>query len=208
MGGVTVNFIDKNLNSYTIKSMSAKNKIMIWTVVIIVAVAAIFILFLKLCEDDWCFIFEWQKIRHTSSFLECETRGFPVLETYPRVCKAGDKTFIEDVGARPFLSNNVIVTQPLLNTVVKSPVFIKGEAKGLWYFEASFPITIIDANNQTLGGGIAQAKADWMTTGFAPFDAAITFKNPTTSTGYIIFAKDNPSGLPEHADEEKMPIKF
>ncbi len=189
-------------------STNTKNKIIIWTVVIVIAIVAIFTSFLKLCEDDWCFVFEWQKTKHTNNFGDCETRGFPILETYPRVCKAGDKTFIEDVGAKPFLSDNVLVTQPLLNTAIKSPVFIKGEAKGFWFFEASFPVTIVDANNQTLGGGIAQAKADWMTTGFVPFDATITFKNPTISSGYIVFTKDNPSGLPEHDDEEKMPIKF
>lgn len=188
--------------------MNTKNKVIIWVVVIIVALAALFISFLKLCEDDWCFVFEWQKIQHTNNFADCEIRGFQVLETYPSVCKAGDKTFIEDVGAKPFLSNNVLVTQPFLNTAIKSPVFIKGEAKGTWFFEASFPIIIVDASGQTLGGGIAQAKADWMTIGFVPFDATITFKNPTTPTGYIVFTKDNPSGLPEHDDEERMPVSF
>ena len=185
-----------------------KHKIILWLVVGIIALVALFAVYLKVCSDDWCFVSEWQKIKYTNSFGECERQGFQILETYPRVCKAGDKTFMEDIGAKPFVSDNIIVTQPLLNTAVKSPVFIKGEAKGRWFFEASFPVTIVDAAGQTLGGGIAQAKADWMTTGFVPFDATITFKTPTTSTGFIIFSKDNPSGLPENNDEQKMPIVF
>ncbi len=188
--------------------MNIKHKIIMWVIICVVIVAALFVAYLKLCQDDWCFVFQWQKIKYTNSFAECETRGFPILETYPRVCKSGNKTFTEDVGAKPFISENVIITQPLLNTSVKSPAFIKGEAKGTWFFEASFPITIEDENGQTLGGGIAQAKADWMTTGFVPFESTITFKTPTTATGYIIFSKDNPSGLPENDASQKMPIRF
>ncbi|MBI3335513.1 MAG: hypothetical protein HY001_03385 [Candidatus Portnoybacteria bacterium] len=184
------------------------NKFYLWSVIVLATLVTVFIINLKFCEDDWCFVVEWQKIKNTNNFDECESRDFPVLETYPRVCHAEDKTFIENVGNKPFLSDNVIITQPLLNTSVKSPIFIKGLAKGIWFFEASFPVTVVDANGQILGGGIAQATADWMTTGFVPFDATVTFKTPTISTGYLIFAKDNPSGLPEHDNEEKMPINF
>lgn len=56
--------------------------------------------YLLACEDDWCFMFEWQKIRATHTFEECILRGFPVLESYPRQCKAGDKSFVETVDDR------------------------------------------------------------------------------------------------------------
>ena len=183
-------------------------KLIIWAVGIVVILGGLFVLVLAKCEDDWCFVTDWQKVKHTNDFATCTVRGFPILETYPRVCKAGDKTFVENVVPQPFVSENVIVTQPLPNTVIKSPVYLKGEAKGLWYFEASFPVSVIDANGQVLGGSIATAKGDWMTTSFVPFESTITFKNSSTPTGYIIFTKDNPSGLPEHDDEEKMPVKF
>lgn len=182
-------------------------KFSIWLLLIVVAAAVLFTLVFFKCSSDWCFVSDWQKVKHTNDFASCEKRGFTILETYPRVCKAGDKTFVEDSAPQPFVSDNVIVTQPLPNTVVKSPIYIKGDAKN-WYFEASFPVSVVDANGQVLGGGIATAQGDWMTSSFVPFTSTITFKTPTTPTGFIIFTKDNPSGLPEHDDEERMPIKF
>ncbi len=47
------------------------------------------------CEDDWCFLFEWQKIRAADSFERCVSLGFPVIQLYPRECRAGDKSFPE-----------------------------------------------------------------------------------------------------------------
>ncbi len=107
-----------------------------------------------------------------------------------------------------FSTDNVRVSYPPLYGTISSPVSISGEAKGPWYFEAVFPITITDANGKELGKGQAQATSDWMTTDWVPFTAMITFKKPTTSIGRIIFHKDNPSGLPENDREEIMIVKF
>lgn len=45
------------------------------------------------CEDDWCFLFEWQKIRAADSFERCVSLGFPVIKVYPPECRAGGKSF-------------------------------------------------------------------------------------------------------------------
>lgn len=100
------------------------------------------------------------------------------------------------------------VSEPMPNSLVSSPVRIRGEARGNWYFEASFPVKILDANGRQLGIAPAQAQGEWMTTEFVPFDLTLTFSAPTTSTGTIVLEKDNPSGLPEHADEIRIPVKF
>ena len=47
------------------------------------------------CQDDWCFMFEWQKIRAADSFEHCVSLGFPVIEVYPPECRAGGKSFPE-----------------------------------------------------------------------------------------------------------------
>lgn len=52
------------------------------------------------CEDDSCFIFDWQRTRATRNFEECVLRGYPVLESYPRQCKADGRIFIEVVDER------------------------------------------------------------------------------------------------------------
>lgn len=100
------------------------------------------------------------------------------------------------------------VTSPLAGATISSPVTITGEARGNWYFEASFPVKILDANGKELGVSYAQAQGEWMTTDFVPFRSTLTFSTPTTPTGTLVLEKDNPSGLPENADEIRIPVKF
>ncbi|HLD61327.1 MAG TPA: hypothetical protein VJA27_04335 [Patescibacteria group bacterium] len=76
--------------------MSKEIKIISILVASIVVLGVAFAVFVTVgCEDDWCFIFPWQKTMRTNSFGECVARGFPVMESYPRQCRAGDKVFVE-----------------------------------------------------------------------------------------------------------------
>lgn len=102
----------------------------------------------------------------------------------------------------------VRVFQPQQGETVSSPLQIRGEARGIWYFEASFPVKIADAAGKILGQAPAQAQGEWMTKNFVPFELTLIFESPGTDTGEIIFEKDNPSGLPEYADELRIPIHF
>src|SRR3989338_3119651 len=75
------------------------------------------------------------------------------------------------------------LNNPEPGQLVKSPLVVTGEARGTWYFEASFPVMIYDANGVELGVIPAQASGDWMTTEYVPFTAVLEFKKPTTETG-------------------------
>lgn len=96
------------------------------------------------------------------------------------------------------------------NDAVSFPLTISGSAKGTWFFEADFPITVVDAKGTKIAAAIARATEDWMTTDFIGFTAtaADTLAVPASETGEIIFAKSNPSGLPENNAEYRLPIKF
>ncbi|MFH1170055.1 MAG: Gmad2 immunoglobulin-like domain-containing protein [Candidatus Vogelbacteria bacterium] len=113
----------------------------------------------------------------------------------------------------------VRVNSPRPGEVVSSPLTITGQARGTWFFEASFPVYITNWDGLIIGQGIATAKEDpnaadgagWMTTEFVPFEAAITFvvdKNAYSNRGTLILKKDNPSELPEHDDALEIPVLF
>ena len=106
------------------------------------------------------------------------------------------------------LGDLIHIEEPGYNQYVSSPLVVTGEARGYWFFEASFPVRIIDADGVELGVIPAQAQDEWMTEGFVPFRAFLEFKRPTTETGTLIFQKDNPSGLPEHDAELRVPVRF
>jgi hypothetical protein len=103
----------------------------------------------------------------------------------------------------------VRVTQPKANDTIVSPLTVTGEARGTWYFEASFPIVLEDASGNVLVQTYGQAQGDWMTTEFVPFvSPSVSFDPGTATNGFLVVKKDNPSGLPENDAEVKIPVVF
>ncbi len=107
----------------------------------------------------------------------------------------------------PFTSKKVDVYTPLPNSVVKSPLEVTGEARG-WYFEASFPVKITDANGVVLGQTAAEAQGNWMTTSSVPFKAMLEFSTSTTPTGFLVLQKDNPSDMRQYDESVQFPVRF
>lgn len=107
----------------------------------------------------------------------------------------------------PSTNSDVIVSSPAPNTVIKSPLLVRGKARGTWFFEASLPVQVTDADGNILATVPGQAEGEWMTTDYVSFTATLTFTTSATS-GFVIIAKDNPSGLPENDAQVKIPVKF
>ena len=103
----------------------------------------------------------------------------------------------------------IVVAEPQPNQKVKSPIVLSGEARGTWYFEASFPVILQDSSGKVLAQVPAQAQSDWMTTSFVPFSAKLSFIKPVYATsGVLIFKNDNPSGDPSRDKEVRVPVRF
>lgn len=143
-----------------------------------------------------------------TNFEECVAAGNPVMESYPRQCRAGEQTFTEYIGNELEKTDLIIIDSPRPNALVTSPLEVTGQARGTWYFEASFPVKLLDGEGNQLVIIPAQAQSDWMTEDFVPFKATLEFETPTTATGTLILEKDNPSGLPEHDDSLIVPVRF
>lgn len=144
------------------------------------------------------------------NFNDCVGAGYPVMESYPRQCNTADgQHFVEEIGNTLELSDKIILNYPKPNDVISSPLVITGQARGTWFFEASFPVVLTDWDGLIIASGIAQAKGDWMTEKFVPFEATLTFDTPAyKNNGSLILKKDNPSGLPEHDAALEIPILF
>ncbi|MCL4400305.1 Gmad2 immunoglobulin-like domain-containing protein [Patescibacteria group bacterium] len=107
-----------------------------------------------------------------------------------------------------FSSGEITMSYPKPDSKISNPLNVEGKSPGSWYFEASFPIKITDANGNVLGQGLAEAQSDWMTTSSVPFKTSIIFSAPKTSQGFLVLSKDNPSGLPQNSAEVKFQINF
>lgn len=100
------------------------------------------------------------------------------------------------------------VAAPAADSVVTSPLVVTGEARGKWYFEADFPVTLLDADGTPVVRGFATAQGEWMTEEFVPFKTELAFTAPASANGTLLIEKANASGLPEHAAEVRIPVRF
>lgn len=109
----------------------------------------------------------------------------------------------------PVEQDNLIrITSPVVGDTVTSPLVVTGSARGNWYFEASFPLQVLDANGREIGVGYATAQGEWMTEEFVPFTGTIEFATSTTETGTVVFHKDNPSGMRQYDDKREVSVRF
>lgn len=145
-----------------------------------------------------------------TNFEECVQAGNPVMESYPRKCSADSETFTENIGNVLEKQDLIRIDNPRPNQTIESPLSITGEARGTWYFEADFSAKLVDESGQQIGSSIpVQAEGEWMTEEFVPYSGTLEFNTPSNATsGTLILEKANPSGLPENADELRVPVKF
>lgn len=145
------------------------------------------------------------------SFEECEKAGYPVEESYPRRCRTPQgQTFTEEIVVDATYENSstdlIVVELPFPGAVVGKQFSVIGEARGNWYFEASFPVKVIGNDGEVLFSGFATAQGDWMQTGFVPFKLDISVPESYIGPATLILQKDNPSGLPENDAALSFPI--
>lgn len=108
----------------------------------------------------------------------------------------------------PGEKEGILVSDPQTNHKIKSPLVVKGQARGFWYFEAQFFAELLDADGNLLGMAVLTSQEDWMTENFVPFEGELTFAAPKTPSGILRFLSDNPSGLPENQKIFDVPVQF
>jgi hypothetical protein len=135
--------------------------------------------------------------RLVDKIISSEVQESPVLKIPNPISNESDKTDL------------IRVDSPRPNQTVQSPLIITGKARGSWFFEASFPVFLVDWDGLIIAQGIAQAKGDWTTTDFVPFEAKLIFtadKKAYSNKGTLILKKDNPSGLSKNDDVLEIPV--
>lgn len=103
----------------------------------------------------------------------------------------------------------IYIENPKEGEYISSPVSVSGKARGYYFFEGSFPVNIVNWDGLIVGEGYVTAKDEWMTTDYVDFEGEITFEKPQyKDNGWIIFKRDNPSGMPENDYALELPIYF
>ena len=173
---------------------------------------------------------EQRVVKKITSFDECVAAGNRVMESYPRQCRANGELFVEKIeNDMEQAHEDLRLFSPRSGEVVSSPLTVRGDARGSWFFEADFPVVLTNWDGLIIGEGIAAAILDpslregrddpndpestWMTEEFVPFEAVIEFEDPSwdedfSKRGWLILKKDNPSSLPEFDDAVEVEVRF
>jgi len=129
------------------------------------------------------FIFDWGR----------KDKTLPDLNNNIAATGTVDQNYSSTTASMPIVVNNIKDNQ-----TVSNPIKIEGKARGGWFFEASFPIKLVDTNGNILATTTGQAQSDWMTSDFVNFTATLEYvKSTSTSHALIVLSNDNPSGNPD-----------
>jgi hypothetical protein len=102
----------------------------------------------------------------------------------------------------------IVVTSPQAGDFIRSPLLVRGQARGTWFFEGDFPLILKDHQGRVIARGFATAQGPWMTKEFVPFEGTLKFKVPAAAAnrGTLVFQKDNPTDRPELDDAMELPV--
>jgi hypothetical protein len=151
---------------------------------------------------------EEKPIVNVASYEDCVGVNGTVSESYPSICTTDEgEKFTQDIGNELDKRDLIRIETPRPGQKISSPLHIRGEARGNWYFEASFPVRLIDSEGNTIAESHAESEGEWMTTDFVPFNAVLEFETEQKK-GTLILEKDNPSGLSHDADQLEIPVNF
>lgn len=115
-----------------------------------------------------------------------------------------------DLEPAPSPHPEIILASPQHGDQISSPLIVSGQARGTWFFEASFPVILTTDDREVISEGLAStSEPEWMTDEFIPFKAELEFESPENyDRGQLILQKDNPSDLRELDDSIQITVFF
>ena len=143
-----------------------------------------------------------QKVVRINDFMQCVQAGFPVMESFPRQCRAGWKSFTESV-PEEVEEGNIRVTSPRSGDIASFPLTLKGEAR---VFEGTVRYRLRDADETILVDGFTTAEVS-ETGDFSAFSADITYPQPSGRQGTLeVFEESALDG--GEASLVTVPVRF
>lgn len=102
----------------------------------------------------------------------------------------------------------LLVSSPDLTKQQQCGFKINGTITGVWFFEGSFPIDLVDDDGNLIVNAIAMTEEDWMTEEQVPFESLINCGSDCPSKGFLILTKNDPSDETNSSDTISIPVRF
>ncbi len=109
----------------------------------------------------------------------------------------------------PDPATQVVVQTPQKDSLVTSPLTVKGTLPAGWMFEGVAAIKLMDTSGKLIKQGQAKEvnPGSWLSGNPVEFTSSITFKTSTAS-GVILIESDNASGDPQKVKYFSLPVRF
>lgn len=146
-----------------------------------------------------------------TSFEECVAAGYPVAESHPRQCRTpGGLVYAEELRVEAIYKSaspdDVAIEVPFPGGVVGKQFSVVGQARGTWYSEGVFSVSVVAADGTVLAQARAEAQGDWMTEELVPFRADLSVPQEYIGPASLVLSRDNPSGLPDNDASITVPL--
>ncbi len=121
--------------------------------------------------------------------------------------RRGTELSQKNINSTSTIEMPIIVNNIKDNQQVSNPIKIQGKARGSWFFEATFPIQLVDVDGNIITSTVGMAQSDWATTSFVNFTAELDYNNASSSgPALIVLNNDNPSGNPDFDQSIFIPV--
>lgn len=118
-----------------------------------------------------------------------------------------EKVNEEESGYKTDKGTTFDLISPKPNSNIGCDFIIAGKMPSEWFFENSFPYSILIDGKEVMKGSI-ESNEDYTTKKNLSFSKSISCKQGCTGGGEIVLRKANPSGLVENNDEYRIPVNF
>jgi len=190
------------------------SKILLIIVIAVIILGAVILGLRFLTDEDTWLCQNGQWVKHGNPSAPMPTTLCPGAKINQNENQNTNENINQNVNVEPINEpvavnpSGVIVTKPAANSEITSPLEITGQATGGWYFEAVFPIKLLDASGKEIAQAQAQAQGEWTTPELVPFKATLQFSVDKDQAGTLVIMNDNPSGLAQNQKEFKVPVNL
>ena len=146
------------------------------------------------------------KIKIGLSLIALGLIGYIYLSPKQEIKEQNPETVKEEITYDRASTDLIVVELPFPGAVTGKEFSVIGKARGMWFFEASFPIDVLDKDGKILVQTYATAQGEWMTEEFVPFKGDVKVPESYIGPATLVLKKDNASGLPEHDASISFPF--
>jgi hypothetical protein len=106
-------------------------------------------------------------------------------------------------------SNVILVSTPIKNSEVDSPLKVAGRARSDWFYEGTFPIFVYDSYDNLIAESHVSAQGDLVNDEFVKFVGDVQFSNYIKgANGTLVLRKNFAPGATVYDEHISIPVIF